>query len=267
MVEQRLKGVRGSVPSKVYARPLVLRPGLVIEPAALRSVLNGLRYAERESAAPEPGQFARARAGILLFPRPVDGRRERAAARLLRHGQGRDRAGEGDPRRAVEAQVRPAGARARADDVPLRRGAREAPPRALRGAARAPGEGRARDRGPPLLQPPRARPDPADRGRRPQHPHREGDPARRQHDHAAAVQELLPDAGAHVQAQGAGGAARLRARAPGHEAGDPRAVPERDLPRPGRLLQHQRHGRGGADVLPQGRLEPDAAGVRRCSPG
>ncbi|MGE5126131.1 MAG: penicillin-binding protein 1A [Betaproteobacteria bacterium] len=73
MVEQRLRGERGSLPSKVYARPLVLRPGLVIDPEGLLSVLNGLRYAQREKAAPEPGQFARGEAGILLFPRPAEG--------------------------------------------------------------------------------------------------------------------------------------------------------------------------------------------------
>jgi penicillin-binding protein 1B len=73
MVEQRLRGERGALPSKVYARPLVLRPGLVIDPEGLLSVLNGLRYAQREKAAPEAGQFARSEAGILLFPRPAEG--------------------------------------------------------------------------------------------------------------------------------------------------------------------------------------------------
>ncbi len=73
MVEQRLRGVRGSLPSKVYARPLVLRPGLVLDPAGLVAVLNGLRYAQRERSAPEAGQFARGDGGILFFPRPVAG--------------------------------------------------------------------------------------------------------------------------------------------------------------------------------------------------
>ncbi len=109
-----------------------------------------------------------------------------------------------------------------------------------------------------------ARPGPA------QPPLGQRDPLRRQHDHAAALQELLPDPGrrarlpdgrAELPEEGAGGAARLRARAAGHQAGDPRALPQRDLPRPGGLVRHQRGRRGGADLLPQGRGEPDPARV------
>jgi penicillin-binding protein 1B len=70
LVEQRLRGERGSVPSRVYARPLVLRPGLVLDRHGLLKVLNGLRYAERERATPEPGQFAVVEDGLLVFPRP-----------------------------------------------------------------------------------------------------------------------------------------------------------------------------------------------------
>ena len=73
MVEQRLRGVRGNVPSKVYARPLVLRSGLVIDPAGLVNVLNGLRYSQREQAVLDAGQFVPGEAGVLFFPRPVEG--------------------------------------------------------------------------------------------------------------------------------------------------------------------------------------------------
>ena len=73
MVEQRLKGEKGRLPSRVYARPLVLRPGLVIGPEGLVRRLNGLRYAERETPPTEPGQFMRGPQAVAFFPRPVDG--------------------------------------------------------------------------------------------------------------------------------------------------------------------------------------------------
>ena len=73
MVEQRLTGEKGRLPSRVYARPLVLRPGLVLGPGGLVKRLNGLRYAERDTAPTEAGQFTRSPAGVTFFPRPVDG--------------------------------------------------------------------------------------------------------------------------------------------------------------------------------------------------
>ncbi len=72
MVEQRLTGEKGRLPSQVYARPFVLRPGIVLGPDDLVKVLNGLRYAEREAAVTEAGQFSASAAGVTLFPRPVD---------------------------------------------------------------------------------------------------------------------------------------------------------------------------------------------------
>ncbi len=73
MVEQRLRGERGSTPARVYARPLVLRPGIVLDGAGLGKVLNGLRYTEQSGQASEPGQFVRIAGGIALVPRPKDG--------------------------------------------------------------------------------------------------------------------------------------------------------------------------------------------------
>lgn len=70
MVGARLSGEKGRLPARVYARPLVLRPGMVLTPDELVSVLNRLRYAEREVPV-EPGQFAKSQAGVTLFPRPV----------------------------------------------------------------------------------------------------------------------------------------------------------------------------------------------------
>ena len=80
MVEQRLRGEKGSAPSRVYARPLVVRPGSVLDEDALANRLNGLRYSEREGTVSEAGQFARTAGGILIFPRPVlDGAAEAVA--------------------------------------------------------------------------------------------------------------------------------------------------------------------------------------------
>jgi penicillin-binding protein 1B len=80
MVEQRLRGEMGSAPSRVYARPLVVRPGSVLDEDALANRLNGLRYSEREGTVSEAGQFARTAGGILIFPRPVpDGAAEAVA--------------------------------------------------------------------------------------------------------------------------------------------------------------------------------------------
>lgn len=70
MVEQRLSGEKGRLPARVYARPLLLRPGMVLTPDELVKVLNRLRYAERELPT-EPGQFALTPAGVGFFPRPV----------------------------------------------------------------------------------------------------------------------------------------------------------------------------------------------------
>ena len=71
LVEQRLKGEKGRLPSRVYARPLVLRPGLVLAPDDLVKLLNGLRYSERTPPS-EAGQFSASAAGVTVFPRPVD---------------------------------------------------------------------------------------------------------------------------------------------------------------------------------------------------
>jgi penicillin-binding protein 1B len=70
LVGQRLAGEKGRLPARVYARPFVLRPGMVLEPEGLVKALNRLRYAEREAPS-EPGQFAATPLGVSFFPRPV----------------------------------------------------------------------------------------------------------------------------------------------------------------------------------------------------
>ncbi len=70
LVDQRLSGEKGRLPARVYARPLLLRAGMVLTPDELVKVLNRLRYAQREVPV-EAGQFAVTEAGVHVFPRPV----------------------------------------------------------------------------------------------------------------------------------------------------------------------------------------------------
>jgi penicillin-binding protein 1B len=69
MVERRLKGERWLVPSRIYARPSVLRPGLPMEQEALVTQLNSLRYEQRDAQATGPGEFAVNGPTVVFFPR------------------------------------------------------------------------------------------------------------------------------------------------------------------------------------------------------
>jgi penicillin-binding protein 1B len=71
LVDARLRGETRRLPARVYARPLVLRPGMVLDRDGLERVLNRLRYSERPGAPVEAGQFAVSETGVTLFPRPV----------------------------------------------------------------------------------------------------------------------------------------------------------------------------------------------------
>ena len=251
------------MPSRVYARPLVLRPGLVLAPDGLVKLLNGLRYAQRDGGPGGGRAVLRFRRGgsRSSHARSTPARRSRSSSRSRPTSRGVTRVkeirGEAPKKRYAEQAAR-AGAR----HLPVRREPREAAPRALRGAARPPGQGGARHRGPPLLQPPRPRPVP------PRWPRSCATSAPTAPSPRAAARSpssscknffLTPER--TLPAQGAGGPARVRARAAGHEAGDPRALPQRDLPRPVGLVQHQRRGRGGPHLLPQGRGQPHPARV------
>jgi penicillin-binding protein 1B len=69
MVKRRLDREPWMVPSRLYARPPVLRPGLPMTSADLVQLLNGLRYEQRGQAA-APGEFAvLAPDTVALFPR------------------------------------------------------------------------------------------------------------------------------------------------------------------------------------------------------
>jgi len=70
LVAQRLSGEKGRLPARVYARPLILRPGMELTRDGLVKVLNRLRYAERERPG-EAGQFTPTESAVAFFPRPV----------------------------------------------------------------------------------------------------------------------------------------------------------------------------------------------------
>ena len=55
MVDRKLHGERWMVPSRIYARPLVLREALPMDAKGLVKVLNGLKYEQRTESPPAPG--------------------------------------------------------------------------------------------------------------------------------------------------------------------------------------------------------------------
>ena len=251
MVDRRLQGERWQVPARLYAKPLVLRLGMPMTVRGFVNVLNGLKYEEKDDIPAAPGEFAVGAKTVTFTPAAGPGE-----ALLVEFDKDRVKEMRGlqTKRSYATLTLEPELITYLFDES-----AREEAHRPLRGVPGPPHQGRARDRGPPLLQPSRPRSLP-DRGRRhAQHQGRDLHPGR-QHHHPAAREELLPHPGEELPAQGAGGAPRLRARAARQQEGHPRAVPQRDLPRPGRLVQHQRHGRGRADVLPQGRGQPHPRG-------
>jgi penicillin-binding protein 1B len=71
MVEQRLRGERWLIPSRIYARPFVLRIGLPLHPSDLVKALNGLKYEEKADGVPGPGEFVVGDRVVNFGPRPV----------------------------------------------------------------------------------------------------------------------------------------------------------------------------------------------------
>jgi len=70
IVERRLKSERWMVPSRLYTRPMALRPGLVLAPETLVKILNGLKYEQKSHVPPAPGEFVVREGVIVLTPRP-----------------------------------------------------------------------------------------------------------------------------------------------------------------------------------------------------
>ena len=70
IVERRLSGERWMIPSRIYARPLELRAGIVMQVPRLVKTLNGLRYLQRVEGEPGPGEFAVSENAVSFHPRP-----------------------------------------------------------------------------------------------------------------------------------------------------------------------------------------------------
>ncbi|HET7293587.1 MAG TPA: PBP1A family penicillin-binding protein [Vicinamibacteria bacterium] len=73
MIEKRLKGERGQIPSRVFSRPFVLREGMALNAAGLTKVLNGLKYEQKPDRPQAPGEFALGEGAVLLHVRPAEG--------------------------------------------------------------------------------------------------------------------------------------------------------------------------------------------------
>jgi penicillin-binding protein 1B len=69
MVERRLQGERFLVPSRIYARPLELRPGLPTSVPQLTKIMNGLNYEQKWDIPLQPGQFAIGNTALVMHPR------------------------------------------------------------------------------------------------------------------------------------------------------------------------------------------------------
>ena len=244
---------------RIYARPLELRAGQSLTADGLIERLNDLGYAGRPQVT-EAGQFAVGDNAIELSIR--GGKQEGTLIRVVFGPAG---ARPGTPATASIRRIRarrrrhldrPRHARTAAAQRARRRRPREAAQGAAGADSQAGARRRARHRGPPVLRPSRRRPDRVGGGAPDQSARREGVPGRRQHADAAAGQEPAADAREDDDAQAQGAVHGRHRRAAAVEGSDPRAVPERGLPRQPRLVRGARPARGGAALLRQGRPEP-----------
>jgi penicillin-binding protein 1B len=78
------------IPSRLYARPLVLRAGLPLSIAALVKVLNGLKYEEQADAPAAPGGFTVGDRVVVFFPRSVPGAAQEPLAVVIEKGTVRE---------------------------------------------------------------------------------------------------------------------------------------------------------------------------------
>jgi penicillin-binding protein 1B len=69
IVEKRLQGEHFRSPSRLYARPMVLRPGMRTTIPALVQQLNGLKYEQKGDIPQSPGEFIAGNAAIVFYPR------------------------------------------------------------------------------------------------------------------------------------------------------------------------------------------------------
>lgn len=69
MVDRRLQGERWMVPARLYARPLALRTGMPMTTPGFLSILNGLKYEEKDDIPTAAGEFAVGNKTVTFMPR------------------------------------------------------------------------------------------------------------------------------------------------------------------------------------------------------
>ena len=162
MIDARIHGEMQRVDPRVFARPFELHRGQALTPAQLVDRLNDLGYATGHTPE-QPANSRSAGTPCVLVPR--DGDRKGSGPHRLRDREVEEPQEPPSRRPSRTSSARPD--KTRTDqltlDAPLITAlvtrAREAPRRAARGDSAADGAGGARDRGPPLLRPPRHRSD------------------------------------------------------------------------------------------------------------
>ena len=83
MVDRRLQGERWRTPARLYARSVVLRPGLAMDPEGLTKILNGLKYEQKDGEVPAAGEFTRDGATLTCTRGPWKARPTSAVAVLF----------------------------------------------------------------------------------------------------------------------------------------------------------------------------------------
>ncbi len=70
MVDKRLSGERWMIPSRLYARPLLLHEGMLLAEPELLKILNGLKYEQKPDAPAQGGEFSVGENAVTLLARP-----------------------------------------------------------------------------------------------------------------------------------------------------------------------------------------------------
>ena len=260
-VETRFRGQLFAVPSRVYARPVSLRNGVDIAHIHLRARLERMGYVPAVGSAPRlrPGEFA-VRPGAFDVFRRASRLPNRYTPEQLIHlrldGTRVTAVRDANDELLSSAELEP-------ELIAQFHGAERADRKlvALGDVPPDPGRRGDRGRGPVVLRAPR-HPGLAHRGRVPREPARGEGGAGRQHADAAAREELLPHARAHVHAQAHRSRHGAPARAQSLEAGDSRGVSQRSVHGPARLGRDPRRGRGGESLLRKAGERADPARSR-----
>jgi penicillin-binding protein 1B len=107
MVDRRLQGERWRTPARLYARAVVLRPGLAMTVPELTKVLNGLKYEEKDGAVPAAGEFAVDGSTLTLHPRPVEGAPDDAVAVVFEKERIKELRGLGSKKAEAKVPLEP----------------------------------------------------------------------------------------------------------------------------------------------------------------